>query len=84
MWIILINLAIVINPKFTANKYNDIWNTINGHVYKLQQDVFKQAGVSVEVYTTTNIKLSKGKVKYMIKLKNSSLAYNYQLNRSYT
>lgn len=63
MWIILLNLAIVINPTFTESKNNEIWNTINGHIYKLKQDVFKQAGVSIEVYTTTNIKLSRGKAK---------------------
>jgi len=63
LWIIVLNLAIIINPKFTSSKNNEIWNTINGHIYKLKQDVFKQAGVSVEVYTTTNIKLSRGKVK---------------------
>lgn len=63
LWIIFLNLAIVINPKFTESKNNEIWNTINGHIYKLKQDVFKQAGVSIEVYTTTNIKLSRGKAK---------------------
>lgn len=62
MWNILL-IAIIINPEFTASKNNEIWNTINGHIYKLKQDVFKQAGVSVEVYTKTNIKLSKGKAK---------------------
>ncbi|KAF0772645.1 ionotropic receptor 93a-like, partial [Aphis craccivora] len=56
-------VAIIINPKFTANKNNEIWNTINGHINKLKQDVFKQAGVSVEIYTKTNIKLSRGKTK---------------------
>jgi len=63
MCIILLNLAIIINPKFTTSKNNEIWNTINGHIYKLKQDVFKQAGVSIEVYTTTHIKLSRGKAK---------------------
>lgn len=63
IWIILLNSAIIINPKFTANKNNEIWSTINGHINKLKQDVFKQAGVSVEIYTKTNIKLSRGKAK---------------------
>ncbi|XP_060858519.1 ionotropic receptor 93a [Metopolophium dirhodum] len=59
-------VAIIINPKFTASKNNEIRNTINGHIYKLKQDVFKQAGVSVEVYATTNIKLSRDMVSIFI------------------
>jgi hypothetical protein len=63
MWIILFYSAIIINPKFAGNKNNEIWTTIDGHIQKLKQDVFKQAGVSVEIYTKTNIKLSRGKAK---------------------
>lgn len=54
---------IIINPNFAASTNNEIWNIVNGHIDKLKQDIFKQAGVSVEIYAKTNIKLSKGKTK---------------------
>lgn len=54
---------IIINPKFASNTNNEIWNNINGHVDKLKQDIFKQAGVSVQIYTNSDIKLSKGKIQ---------------------
>lgn len=56
-------LVIIINPKFAASTKNEIWSTVNGHIDKLKQDIFRQAGVSVEIYKRSDIKLSKGKIK---------------------
>jgi hypothetical protein len=56
------NLVIIINPKFISSANNEIWNTVNGHVDKLKEDIFKQAGVSVEIYKKTDIKLSRSKI----------------------
>lgn len=57
------NLVIIINPKFASSTNNEIWDTVNGHIDKLKQDIFKQAGVSVEIYKKSDIKLSRGKIK---------------------
>lgn len=64
MCIILMNSVIIINPKFISSMStnNEIWNTVNEHVDKLKQDIFKQAGVSVEMYKKTDIKLSRGEI----------------------
>lgn len=63
MCFILMNLVIIINPKFASSTNNEIWDTVNGHIDKLKQDIFKQAGVSVEIYKNSDIKLSRGKIK---------------------
>lgn len=74
---------VIINPKFAASTNNEIWNTINGHIDKLKQDIFKQAGVFVEIYSRTDIKLSKGKVNIFYYYKNyiciyfNLIFYNY-------
>ncbi|XP_050529365.1 ionotropic receptor 93a isoform X2 [Daktulosphaira vitifoliae] len=59
-------IAIIINPKFAISTKNKIWETVNTHVQKLKQDIFKQAGVSVELHTKTNIKLSRDVVSVFI------------------
>lgn len=61
-------LVIIIDSKFASSTNIEIWKTINGHVEKLKQGVFKQAGVSVDVYTRTDIKLTKGSFKSNFKL----------------
>lgn len=61
-------LAIIINPKFTASTNNEIWNTINGHIEKFKKDIFKQVGVSVNIYTRVDIKLTRGNI-YFVKIK---------------
>lgn len=72
---------IIINPKFAASTNNEIWNTINGHIDKLKQNIFKQAGVSVEIYGRSDIKLSKGNIKYILYLINVLLfVYCRELN----
>lgn len=60
------NLVIIINPKFASNTNNEIWNTVNGHIDQLKQDIFKQAGVSVEMYKRSDIKLTRGKIKHVL------------------
>lgn len=60
--IILKHLVIIINPDFSANSNNEIWDIVNKHVTKLKQDIFKQSGVSVDIFTNIDIKLTKGKV----------------------
>lgn len=53
-------LAIIINQNFAASKNNEIWTIINGQIEKLRKDIFKQAGVSVIIYTRADIKLTRG------------------------
>lgn len=71
-----INSVIIINPKFAASANSEIWNTINGHIDKLKQDIFKQAGISVELYKRSDIKLTRGKIT----LHNRRLEINNVLN----
>lgn len=55
--------VIIIDSKFASSTNSEIWETINGHIEKLKQGVFKQAGVSVDIYTKTDIKLTRGNLE---------------------